>query len=131
MSTAGHVETEMDLKKVVRAQPDFKHERPDLQHFVETRGHILQLFGKGPLGHRGRTDRVFVGYIEDEVSAGDQRRDPGGYISKYSCIYESNDYPNLETGTGLCEANSRIMPGTPRGRGGWREMSYQRVRSRR
>ena len=41
MSTAATVAPEMNIDTVLGNLPDFKNERPALQHLVESRGHIL------------------------------------------------------------------------------------------
>ena len=46
MSTTATVAPEMNIDTVLGNLPDFKNERPALQHLVESRGHILLLSSK-------------------------------------------------------------------------------------
>ena len=77
MSTAADVKPEMDLERVLSAQPDFKDERPALQHLVESRGHILllspkyhpEIAGVGIEFSWGMSKMKFRREINDEIPA--------------------------------------------------------------
>ena len=75
MSTTATVAPEMNIDTVLGNLPDFKNERPALQHLVESRGHILllspkfhpELAGVGIEYSWGMSKQKFRREINDEV----------------------------------------------------------------
>ena len=75
MSTAATVAPEMNIDTILGNLPDFKNERPALQHVVEGRGHILllspkfhpELAGVGIEYSWGMSKQKFRREINDEV----------------------------------------------------------------
>ena len=84
MSTTATVAPEMNIDTVLDNLPDFKNERPALHHLVES-AHPAAL-AKIPLAAGRGGDRVLLGDVQAEISAGDQRRSPEAPSPKHGRI---------------------------------------------